>query len=215
MASYSYKLRPNTDLCHFYPPTETDYGVQCLLLRENNNIRSVTVQYYNVAMQLFENRVGYSPKDFVFIQVASPNTKFGPFDAEKYKLIIVASAYFKVLEFFASEWTHVQKRIDADYGDLKANQEWISINPAISFRGPADIYYKQPLDSTNTFVLDLAVTKRIDSGKVTVSLNYSDPKLGCLSLPVGTMLQLAQDYAYLKSLYDYKEPIATKKSRQS
>lgn len=215
MASYSYKLRSNTDLCHFCAPSDKDFGVQCLLLRENNNIRSVTVQYYNVAMQMYENRLGFTPKDFVFIQVAAPNNSFQSFDAEKYKLIITASAYFKLLEFFSSEWAHVQKRFDSDYGDLKSNSEWISLNPGISFRGPADIYYKLPLDTTNTFSLDLAVTKRMDSGKVTVSLNYTDPKLGCLALPIGPMLQLTQDYAYLKSLYDYKEPLATKKSRQS
>ena len=111
MTSYSYKLKENTDLCHYFLASEKEYGVQCIILREKNKPNDITQKHLNVVKCLFENRISHSPKDVAFIQVAPPAKAFEKFDAEKYKIIIVADAYFKLLQFFNSDWPLVRKRL--------------------------------------------------------------------------------------------------------
>lgn len=206
MAGFSYKLKENTDLCHFCLPTEKEYGVQCIIIRENNDCRDMTLQHLPVVKTLLESRPLSVPKDLAFIHIALPNSNFNSFDNEKYKIIIPASAYFKLLDFFQTDWPFVQNRLESDFQDVKSSQEWIAIDATcISFRGPADIMYRMPLDMTNSFALDLVAIKRMDTGKCMLSLVYSDSTLGCLSLPPQPMLQLAKRSAYLKSLYE--EPV--------
>lgn len=165
---------------------------------------------------LFENRSSPTGKrDVVFLQVASPAKAFDHFDAEKYKIIVTADAYFKLLQFFQSEWQLVKKRLDSDHQDIKTNREWISISPTISFRGPADIVYQFVLDATNTFALNLVVTKSFDNGKTNITLCYTDETMGSIHLPALALTEMAKDLPYLRSLYEYKEGLISKKSRQS
>jgi hypothetical protein len=212
MASYSYKLKDSSDLRHFIMSSEKEYGVQCVILRD---CRDHTAQHSNMVKLLLDSRPQSSNKDVAFLQVCSPGKAFELFDHEKYKLILATKAYFKLLEFFQTEWPLVFKRIELDYQALKAKKDWISLNPSISFRGPADIVYRSPLDTTNTFVLDLVITKRIDNGKTNITLMYTDENMGSLHLPPQAMVQLAQSYPALTSLYDYKDQASTKRSRQS
>lgn len=215
MASYSYKVKDNADLCHYVHSSEKDYGVQCVILREATQIKDYSPQHYAGIKSLFENRPQGSSKEVVFLHVASPGKVFEKFDQEKYKLVMTAKAYFRLLDFFKSEWQLVVKRIESDYQDIKAKKEWIQINPSVSFRGSADIIFKLPLDSTNTFALDMVVTKRFDTGKTNIMLTYTDETLGSVHLPPFPMVHLAQDMAYLTSLFNYKDEVITKRSRQS
>jgi hypothetical protein len=204
MSSYSYKLKEKSDLCHYVMSSEKDYGVQAVILRENSP--------HNVSKVITE---GKSCKDVVYLHVASPGKAFECFEQEKHKLIIAPKAYFQLLQFFHSDWPLVFKRLEVDYQSLKARTDWIALDPAISFRGPADIVYKCTLESATTFALHLVITKRIDNGKTNISLAYTDESMGSMHVPPGPMAHLAQTGDYLRSLYDYKEPVATKRSRQS
>ena len=213
MASYSYKVKETTDLCHYILASEKDFGVQCIILRDANTCKECSPHYYSLFKTHFETAIKQSGA--AFLQVSSPGKAFEKFDHEKYKLVLPARAYFKILEFFNSEWPLVQKRCESDYQDMKEKKEWISLTPSISFRGPADAIYKQTLDVTNSASLDLTVIKRCDTGKTNITVAYSEGKLGTIHLPPGPMVELAQECAYISSLYDYKEAIITKRSRQS
>lgn len=214
MASYSFKFEENTDLCQFSLSTEKEYGVQCVILRDCQNPKEYTTQHCSVVKTLFEERPTYC-KDVVFLHVVSPGKAFEKFDQEKYKLVLVARAYFKLLDFFQSEWPMLQKRMESDYQLCKARKDWISLEPGYSFRGASEIVYTNPLDTTNSFALELVVTKRIDNGKTNISLSYTDEKMGSLHLPPQPMVQLAQGRSYLHSIYNYKKGVPSKKSRQS
>jgi hypothetical protein len=214
MASYSYKIKENADLCQYIHSSEKDYGVQCVIMREANNIKEYSPHHYAGIKTLFESRPQDSVKEVAFLHVAPPAKAFEKFDQEKYKLVLTAKAYLKVLEFFQSEWSLLFKRMESDIQNIKAKKEWITLNPNISFRGAADIIFMTPLDTTNTYALNLVVTKRIETGKTNITLSYTDETLGSLHLPPAAMDYLAQDTAYLTKLLDYKEPVATKRSRQ-
>lgn len=214
MASYSYKLKENTDLCHYVHASEKDYGIQCVIVRDYNLVKEHTIQHYSAIKSLFENRPQGSLKDIAFLHVASPGKAFDKFDAEKYKLVMTSKAYFNLLDFFHSEWSLVMKRMESDYQDIKTKKEWITLCPTMSFRGAADVVYEMPLDVTNTFALHLSVIKRVDTGKTNITLAYTDDSLGSTHLPPGPMVHLAQDANYIAKLFDYKEPLATKRSRQ-
>lgn len=213
MACYALKLRSNTDVCHHAFSTEKDCGVQSLILRETSNIKSVTVQHVGVAKTLFENRLGYSPKDLVFIQVSQPTKKFEHFDSEKQKIVITVDAYFRLLEFFKNEWPVMLKRIDSDFEELKSKQEWKKYSSSISYRGLGDISFTLPLDATKTFALELSIVKDTDTGKMVIMLAYTDSLLGNCPLPLLPMLQLSQDLACLKTLYKHREGMPIKKKR--
>lgn len=200
MASYSYKLKENSDLCHFCLSSEKEYGVQSIILRHNKKTHHA----------LLKNR----SHRLVFMHVASPGKAFEVFEHEKYKIVIVADAYFKLLQFFHSDWPLVLKRVESDYLDMKTDVEWIGLKPSISFRGPADIIYRLPLDETSEFRLDLVVTRREDTGKTQISLVYTDATLGYLNLPPEPMMRLAEDHASLLSLCGYKETLCIKTSSQ-
>jgi hypothetical protein len=219
MGSFTYKLKENTDLCHFCLPSEKEFGIQSIILREQSNLRDITTVHYNLGRSIYENRLGFEPKDLALIQVTTPNKAFEGFDNEKYKIIIAAHAYFKLLEFYDKDWIMVQKRLISDFEDIKSNNEWISLNHSISFRGSADIYYRQTLDVAKTFELNLLASINIDTGKTRVSLAYTNATMGSLTLPEAPMIRLAKDSTYLRSLYDYKEELpstpAIKKSRPS
>lgn len=214
MATYSYKLKENTDLCHFSLSTEKEYGFQCVILRDGQGLKDYTSHHASVIKALFENRPNYC-KDVAFLHVAIPGKAFEKFDQEKYKIMITPKAYFKLLEFFQSEWPLLQKRLESDYQICKVQRDWLAIDPTITFRGPADVVYSQPLDATNTFALELVVSKRINSGKTNITLSYTDEKMGSTHLPPQPLVYLSQGRTYLHSLYDYKEGVAVKRSRQS
>jgi hypothetical protein len=203
MASYSYKLKEYSDLCHFIPPSEKEHGIQCVFLRNPNSVKDYSPLHYTAVKSLFENR-SQLIKEVAFLHITTPGKAFEKFDQEKYKLVIAAKA-----------WPLVQKRMESDYQDMKEKQEWIALSPSISFRGPADIIYKSTLDSTNTFALELVVTKRIDTGKTNITLAYTDETLGSVSLPPAPMMHLAKENAFFSSVWDYKEAVITKRSRQS
>lgn len=212
MALYSYKLKEHTDLCHFIPSSTTDFGVQCTVLREGQNIKEYTGQHYNIIKTLFEGR---QHQDVALLVVTQPGKSFEHFDHEKFKLALVPKAYFRVLEFFQTEWPLVYKRIESDFQNMKGKKEWLNLIPTISFKGPADIQYQLIVDSTDHVELVLKVTKSHELGKTNITLCYSDEHLGSIHLPPLTMVKLAQDRGYLNTLFNYKETLSTKKSRQS
>lgn len=212
MTSFSYRLRDNSDLCHYLLSCEKEFGVQCCLFRDSKKCKEFSSHYFNLFRTHYETGLSTA----AFLQVAPPNKAFEKFDQEKYKIVIPVKAYYKVLDFFLTEWPLVVKRCECDYNDMMAGTEWITLTPSISFRGPADIIYRQTIDSTTAVNLDLVVTKRGDStGKITVCLVYTEEKLGNINLPPFPMLQMAHEMKFLKDLYEYKETIIPKKSRQS
>lgn len=212
--AFTYKPKDGFDLCHFTLASEKEYGVQVIILNEKSSIKEVTEQHYNTVKTLFENRVGQFSKKLAFIQVAPPAKGFEPFDKEKYKIVIIANAYFKLLEFFKTEWPIVQKRFESDFKDLKSNREWMPIKPfSISFRGEADVAYKLQLDATSAFTLDFVATKHADTGKFVLSIAYSSDVMGSLVLPLQSMVKLAQEVDFLKTVYNYKETQPAKKIR--
>jgi len=209
-----YKRQEDTDLCHFVHASEKDYGVQCVIVRDFGLVKEYTIQNYPCVKSVYENRPQGSLKDVAFMHVASPGKAFERFDQEKYKIVMTSKAYFNLLNFFHSEWSLVVKRIESDYQDIKSKKEWITLCPTMSFRGMADIVYKLPLDDTNSLALNLVVTKRVDNGKTNIALTYTDETLGSIHLPPGPMVHLAQDKEYIVKVFDYKEPVVTKRSRQ-
>lgn len=214
MASFSYKLKEHSDFCHFSHSSATDYGVQCSILRDANTIKNYTGQHTNIINTLYEGRP-QSIKEVAFLHVSQPGKTFEKFDHEKYKIALVPKAYIKVLEFFQTEWPLVYNRIESDFQIMKAKKEWLNITPSISFRGPADIHYQLIVDSTDHVELALKVIKNYDTGKTNITLCYSDETIGSTHLPPLGMVKMAQDRAYLNTLYNYKEALSTKKSRQS
>ena len=213
MASYTFKLKENTDLCHFNLSSEKDFGVQCVILRDCNSQQDYTSQHANVVKALFEGRAK-TLKDVAFLHVASPGKAFEKFDQEKYKLVLTGNAYLKLLEFFQSDWSLLQRRLDLDFQSIKTKKDWILMISSFKFKGPADIVYRLPLDTSNTLCLELVVTKRGDNGKTNICLVYTDETLGILHLPPPTMVNLAKDLEFVKSHYDYKDGPSPKRGRQ-
>ena len=211
---YSYKPKEQVDLCHFNLASEKDYGVQCVILREAQDIKEYTAHHSTIVKSLYEGRP-YKLKDVAFLQVASPGKAFGHFDQEKYKIALVPRAYFKVLEFFQTEWPLVSKHIEADHQGVKSKREWISAFPSITFRGRADVQFEVIVDTTDHLKLSIKVTKNPDIGKSNISLVYSYETLGSIHLPPLAMVKMANDLAQLSTLYNYKEEVPAKKSRQS
>lgn len=212
MASYSYKLKDNSDLCHYKLASEKEFGVQCCLIRDANNCKDYSTHHYTLYQSMYESK----QPGAAFLQVSTPGKAFDKFDQEKHKIVIPVKAYFKLLEFFISDWSLVLRRCESDYNDMKQGNGWISLTPSISFRGTADVIYKSILDSTNVADLELIITKRGDTlGKMNIMLAYTDEKLGSIHLPPAPFSRLAQELSHLVDLYEYKEIIATKKSRQS
>lgn len=205
MASYTYKIKEGCDLRHSVLASEKDYGVQCILIKDNNEHSSP------VAKILCENRC----KDVAFLQVAIPGKSFEPFDYEKYKLVLKPKAYFKLLEFFLTDYDLVMKRMESDYQAMKHKKAWMTLQADTAIRGPADIVFTLPLDETNTFALELILTRKVDINKTNILLAYTDETMGFINLPPQPLITLAQSYVYLSSLYNYKEPPSAKKSRQS
>lgn len=211
MSFYNYSLRQNADLCHYFLASEKDHGVQSIILR-NKSPSDITKKYLHVVKSLCDSKMGQGKRDVVFLQVASPAKAFDTFDAEKYKIILGVDAYFKLLHFFQSDWQLVKNRLDSDYNDIKTNLAWISLSPSVSFRGPADIVYQATLDTSNTFALNLVVTRQHDKGKTNITVTYTDENLGSVHLPSVAMTALAKDLTYLKTLYEYKEGLILKRS---
>lgn len=205
MATYTYKVREGCDLRHSIPSAEKEYGVQCIIVRDVNDNASELLK------TLCENRC----KDVAFLHVAIPGKSFDSFDHEKYKLVLTPKAYFKLLEFFVTDYNLVMKRMDSDYLAIKGKKVWLTLQTETSIRGPADIVFTLPLDVTNTFALELIITRRVDINKTNILLAYTDDAMGLVNLPPQPMMTLAQSHAYIQSLYNYKEGSAAKKSRQS
>lgn len=215
--NFNYKLKDSSDLCHYILSSESEHGVQCIFLRENNSPLDITQKFVNLPGLLFENRLGFQGKrDVVFMSVAPPAKGFDLFDEERQKIILTTEAYFKVLQFFQSDWPLVKMRLDSDYEDIKTCREWITLTPSISFRGPADIVYQMTIDETCILILNLVITRSYDTGKTNIRLVYTDDRLGSINLPSGAMSELAKEVDYIKSLYyDYKNMLVLKQSRQS
>lgn len=214
MATYIIQPKENSDYCHFVMASEKEHGLQCYIFRDSTKAKDFAGQQYSVVKTLWDNK---PIKDICFLQVSPPGKPFELFDKEKYKIVLPAKAYFKLLDFFQTEWPSLQKRIESDFQNIKSRKDWIPLCSFLSFQGEASfILYKLPLDVTpNATGLELVILKRGDSGKTNISLNYTDESLGSMHLPLQQMLQFAQHLHYVSSLFNYKEPAPVKRSRQS
>lgn len=167
---------------------------------------------------LFDDRPsgGNTSRDVAYLRVSSPGKAFETYDREKYKMPITMAAYFELLKFFKTEWRMVESRIEMDHKNMMDKREWLSLCPTISFRGGANICFKTQLDSSNCFTLDLVIRKNFETGKRTVSLEYSAENMGKLVVPGPVLEQLAKDKDFLVGLSkgEYKEAPVTKRSRQ-
>lgn len=213
MASYSIQPKENSDFCHFLLSTEKDYGIQSVIFRDGTKAKDYAGSCYNVVKLLCENRPF---KDICFMQISGPNKSFESFEKEKYKIVLLAKSYFKLLEFFQKEWQPLEVRMEADYQSIKSRKDWYALCPFLSFQGDANIVFKLPLDVLpNKVVLELLITKRGDNGKTNITLGYSDDTMGNTHLPLQPMLQFGQHLAYISSVFHYKETSPSKRSRQS
>jgi hypothetical protein len=209
---WSYERREATAVCNFLPSSEKEYGVQCIIFKEHNSPKEYTTKHINVVKTIVS---GKPCKDIAFLHVSLPGKAFDLFDNEKYKLVLLASAYFQLLEFFKNDFNNVIKRMDEESPGLKSKKDWIFAEPMVSYRGLADIKASVQLDSGPSYSLDLVITRRLDINKTSIVLGYSDDTMGLLSLPHTTFLQLSSAHATVCALNDYKEPVPAKKSRQS
>ena len=109
--------------------------------------------------------------------------------------------------------------MESDFKKMNDQKECLTLRQNFSFRGKADIEFRQCLDQSNAFNLDLLMTKCCDTGKKTVTLQYTDKAMGKLTLPPKVMEQMGQDLpylvGYLEDGFDYKELQENKKMRQS
>jgi hypothetical protein len=167
---------------------------------------------------IFDDRPsgGNTSRDVAYLRVSNPGKAFETYDREKYKLPITMAAYFDLLKFFKTEWRMVESRIEMDHKNMLEKREWMSLCPTISFRGGANICFRTQLDSSNCFTLDLVIRKHYETGKRTVSLEYSEESMGKLIVPGPVLEQLAKDKDFLLGLSkgEYKEAPVTKRSRQ-
>lgn len=212
MASYSYSLTEVNEMCHFVMPNEKDYGMQNTILRNCGTVREPFKVHAHIVNQMFKEK---EPRDVVFMQVTGPGKAFEPYDKEKYKLPITLKAYIELLKFFANDYQMLLNRIDADNHVMSTGKEWLSLTPAISFKGPADITYKKTLEKGCSFDLEIQVVRRVDLSKTSVTLKYSKEDLGMMYIHPPALLHLAKDRTYISSLVSYKGGSTPKRSRQS
>jgi hypothetical protein len=212
MTTYEYKPKENCDLCHFVASSEKEYGVQCVILKSMEHVKQYTAQQTDVIKTLCDGR---GIKDLAFLHIAPPGKSFESFDYEKNKLMLVPKAYLKLLEFFNNDCPGLMKKMEADHQSLKSKIGWHPVKADTTIRGPADIVYTSILDVTHAFVLKLTVLKRIDTGKTSMTLAYSDEAMGSVHLPPQPFSVLCHNWAFVSGLYNYKDPVPSKKSRQS
>ena len=213
MAQYSYNLTDANEICHFVLPNEQDYGMQNTVLRNCGTLKEPYKVHAHIVDKLFQEN---EPRDVVFMQMTGPGKAFESYDKEKHKIPITLRAYIELLKFFANDYQLLLKRIDGDNHLMTNGKEWLSLTPAISFKGPANITYRKTLEKPPTGVeLELQVVRRVDLGKTSITLRYSDEDLGMLYLHPSALVYLAKDRAYISSLVTYKGASTPKRSRQS
>lgn len=170
---------------------------------------------------LFEDRPGGNNvrQDMAYLKVSSPGRIFDTYEKEKQKIPITLSAYLELLKFFKMEYRLVDNHMESDFKKMNEQKECLTLRQNFSFKGKADIEFKQCLDQSNAFNLDLLMTKCSDTGKKTVTLQYTNKAMGRLTLPPKVMEEMGQDLPYLLSFledgFDYKELQESKKTRQS
>lgn len=172
--------------------------------------------------KLFEDRPATTlagkkdKRDIAYLKVCQPGKAFESYDREKYRLAMTVNAYFEVLKFFKNEYRRVENRMEDDYKNMIEERENLAFTPRVGFYGGADIEYRQPVDMTNTFQLDLVITKEFRSGKRSAKLAYSDESMGSILIPANAMEEMAEDLPFLVGLAngDYKENMIHKRARQ-
>lgn len=178
------------------------------------------VCHNNIFKIVFEDRPGGNKvrKDMVYLQVSPPGKAFEPYEKEKHKLAITLSAYIELLKFFKSDFRLLDNRMESDYKRMNNLKECLPLKQNFSFRGKADIEYKQCLDQSNNFNLDLVITKSGDQGRKNISLQYTDKSMGRLTLPPTVMEEMGKDLPHLLNFleegFEYKEPPSLKRQRQ-
>lgn len=210
---YAYTLTELNDVCHFVLPNEQEYGMKNTILRNApielpEPFKSST----HLVNKLF---IENEPRDVVFMQVTCPGKAFEAFDKEKYKLAITLRAYIELLNFFATDYPLVLKRIEGDTHCMLSGRQWLTMSPSITFRGPADICFKKTLEKTIHQDLDIYVERRQEVGKRCVTLRYTNPDLGILYVHPSVLMQLAQERGMITNLLAYKGIPTPKRSRQS
>ena len=213
-STYTYKLSKASELSHFILSSEKEHGIQTFIFKDCVKIREEYASHGPLVDTLYAERPEVS-KDIVLLQVAHPGKSFAKYADDKHKIALTLGAYLELLKFFRGEYSKLMKRIDTDIKNMTTKSEWMMLNPFISFRGPADILFKQVLDATGKFSLDLHIYKEWEQGTLSMTLAYSDEKMGSIPLPLAPMKQLARDLPTISSLVDYKETSPNKRHRQS
>ncbi len=243
--SYTYKLRDASQLLHSLPSSQNEYGVQCCMIREGpmsveDAVKSITSptsstskreyralvtpsaspaphQEFSAHTSLVKTLFDNKRRDVAYLRVCPPGKAFETYDKEKHKLAITIRAYLDLLRFFKSEYHLVCKRMEQDRKHMLDKTEWLPLLPTLSFKGGADIDYRLPLDQANAFDLELVIKKKFDATHKTITLQYTDEKMGYIVLPGTVMEILSKDLPFITSFLDgeYKEGSSSKRSRQS
>lgn len=210
---YSYSLTEVNDVCHFVLPNEKEYGMKNTIFR---NVPAELPEPFKSQTHLVNKLfIENEPRDVVFMQVTCPGKAFDSFDREKYKLAITLRAYNELLNFFATDYPLVYKRIEGDTHAMLNGSKWLTMSPSISFCGAADICFKKTLEKTIHHDLDIFVERRHELGKRCVTLRYTNPDLGLLYVHPPVLMQLAQERGLISNLQTYKGVPTPKRSRQS
>jgi hypothetical protein len=231
-ASYTYKLRDASQLLHYLPSSENEFGVQCCMIREGpmsveEAVKSITSPTTSASKREYRALVtpSASPaphqefaahaslvktlfddrnkrRDVAYLRVCPPGKSFETYEKEKYKLAMTIRAYLDLLRFFKSEYHLVSKRMEQDRKHMMDKTEWLPLLPTVSFKGGADIDYRLPLDRANTFDLELVIKKKFDATHKTIMLQYTDEKMGYIMLPGPVMEILCKDLPFITSFLD-------------
>lgn len=170
---------------------------------------------------LFEDRPGgnNNKRDMAYVCVSAPGKSFDSYEKETHKIAMTVPAYLELLKFFKTEFRLVDNHIESDYKKMTEKKDCLTLQKNISFKGKADIEFRQCLDQSNAFNLDLIITKFSSNGKKTVTLQYTDKAMGRLTIPALVMEEMGQDLpsivSYLEEGFEYKESPVSKKQRQS
>lgn len=213
-STYTYKLNKACELWHMILSSEKEHGVQAFIFKDCKKIKEEFLTHAPIIDLLYADKPD-AARDVVFLQVSPPGKTFAKYSEDKHKLCMTLGAYLDLLKFFRNDYTKMSKKMDTDMKLMGNKSDWLSLNPFISFRGPADIYFKLVLETTPHHTFELTITKEYDTGNLLARLVYSEDKMGSISLPLATIKTMSRDLPTINDLVDYKETGPNKRQRQS
>jgi len=198
-----YPIDNNCVLKHVIYPSETEFGVHVLILKDKrggptNDVGPVMQEKIKPFLKKHDCRP-------VILQTCLPGSNFDNLEIDKSAVVMTHENYLNLLKFFSQDWNRISARIASDCKEMSTGTDFCPISSALFFKSEGMARYKCDLGKYGKDQLFLIVQGNALNNFIEMyfQINSKLTWEGIFLSPMPMML-LSKDLETLENILNYK-----------